>query len=211
MKGSVKDMLNKKILIAGLFAVAVFMIGAVPVSADMITATNQIPTLKALYHVNDAEANLQNKVSVLNARLNANAGACDVAVAQAEVNEAVMLLNNLNALVARDTMLIGALPVGTPCGPSCYTQALTAQAAWYDYINKAKANQAALSSTYAASIIASNQNALLHQAALAHRYSAGNNNPVSMQATANWAALNITTSAQNSDAMAMTYTPFFRY
>lgn len=202
------NMLKKKILIMGLMAAAAIILGVVPVSADMITATNQIPTLKTLYHVHEAEANLQNKVNVLNARLASGAGACDVALAQAEVNEAALVLNNLNTLVAYDTMLIGALPASTPCGPSCYTQALTAQAAWYDYVNKAKANQAALSSSYAAQIIASNQNALINQAALAHLYSAGTTNPVSRQATANWAALNGITSNRNSYAMAISYNPF---
>ena len=201
-------MSNRKIVIAGLIAVAAFMLGAAPVRADMITATNQIPVLKALYHVNDAEVNLNNKMKVLNALLASGAGARDVAMAQAEVNEACLVLNTLNTLVAHDTMLIGALPASTPCGPSCYTQALTAQAAWYDYINKAKTNQAALGSTYAAGIIASNQNALINQAALAHFYSAGTTNPVSMQATANWAMLNGITSNSNSYAMAIRSNPF---
>ena len=198
-------MLKKVLLIMGLTALVSLATGSVPVRADMITATNQIQNYKALYHVSDAEANLQNKVNTLNAYLASGAGACDVARAQAEVNEASMVLNNLNLMVAHDIMLIGALPAPDTCSPACMTQALTAQAAWTDYLNKTKANQAALSSTYASQIIASNQYALINQAALAHRYSTSVNNPVTAQATANWTLLNAVTSNQNSYAMGITY------
>lgn len=197
-------MIKKVLLILGLTAVVILATCRVSVKADMITATNQIPNYKALYHVNDAEVNLQNKVNTLNALLASGAGACDVARAQAEVNEASLLLNNLNLMVSHDIMLIGALPAPDSCSTACMTQALTAQAAWTDYLNKTKANQAALSSTYASQIIASNQYALINQAALAHRYSTSVCNPVTAQATANWAMLNKVTSDQNSYAMGIT-------
>ncbi len=184
---------------------------AIPVKADMVTATNQIPTLKALYHVNDAEANLNSKVAALNSLLAKGAAACDVAQAQAEVNEATIVLNTLNTMVANETMITAALPAPGVCSQSCAANALNAQAAWYDYINKAKATQASLSGTYADQIIAANQNALIAQAAYAHRFSTQATNPVSAQAIANWAALNGITSGQNSFATAITATPFKRY
>lgn len=204
-------MIKKSLYVLVLTVCTYIAAGVVPVKADMITATNQIPTLKALYHVNDAEANLQSKMNRLNSLLAKGADACDVITAQAEVNEATVVLNNLNALVANETMKTAALPAPGVCSLSCTSNALAAQAAWYDYINKAKATQASLSSTYADQILASNMNALIAQAAYAHRFSAGSTNPVSMQATANWAAMNAITSDQNAYAMAIMANPFKRY
>ena len=198
-------MLKRIILMLGITASISLITATVPVKADMVTATNMIPQLKAQYHVNEAEANLKNKIDTLIAYQNAHAGACDIAKAQAEVNAASLLLNNLNMMVSNDTMLIAAMPAPGDCGQLPASQALLAQATWSDYINKARTNQAALSSTYASQIIEANRNELINQAALAHRYSIAVNNPVTMQATANWAALNKITSDQNAFAMAITY------
>ncbi len=102
------------------------------------------------------------------------------------------------------SFLGGAIPAKADMVTS-NNQALIAQAALNDYFALARANQAALSSTYASQIIASNQYALINQALLAHRYSPGTCNPVSMQATANWTQLNMAIANQNAFAAAIAY------
>ena len=198
-------MLGRRILILSITAAISFMAATVPVKADMVTATNQIPGLNAQYNISAAQADLKHKVDTLIAYQNAHAPACDIARAQADVNEASLVLNNLNMTVANETMLTAIMPAPGDCGQSCLNQLLLAQASWGDYINKTKANQAALTSAYASQILAANKNELINQAAFAHRYSTAVNNPVTMRATANWAALNAITSDQNAFAMAITY------
>lgn len=177
---------------------------SVPVKADMVTASQQIPTLKVLYHVNDAESDLKSKTAKLNALINSGASACDIASAQAEVNESTLIFNTLNQMVINETMITAALPAPGACSQSVVNNALLAQAAWTDYINKAKAAQATLNYSYAGNIIASNQDALIAQASFAHLKSPGNSNPVSLRATANWAAVNQIISDKSAYALAAT-------
>ena len=208
-KGLHRFMLKRKVLILGVTAAISLISAAIPVKADMVTASNMIPQLNAQYHVNEAEANLKNKIDTLIAYQNAHAGAYDIARAQAEVNAASLVLNSLNTMVANDTMLIAAMPAPVDCGQLYQSQALLAQATWTDYINRAKADQAALNSTYAAQIIAANQNELINQAALAHRYSTAASNPVTGRAIANWTELNNIVSDRNAFAMAITANPTY--
>ncbi len=72
-----------------------------------------------------------------------------------------------------------------------YANLEAARCAWYEFINQKKAAQAALSSTYSDQIIESNQTALMNQAYLVHGLGWCYPNPVSAQATANWAYLNM--------------------
>ena len=88
-------------------------------------------------------------------------------------------------------------------------QALLAQSTWNDYVNKTIANQAALSNTNADQILAMNRYELIYQAALAHHFASASPNPVTMQATLNWAELNLETASQNPYALAVTLNPYY--
>ena len=96
-----------------------------------------------------------------------------------------------------------------PCtNEALLAQALLAQANWNDYVNRTIANQAAIGSTYADQILASNRYELIYQAALAHHFAAASPNPVTMQATLDWATLNMASADKNPYALAITYNPY---
>lgn len=196
-------MIRKSILL--FFITMLFVSGyTAPVKADMVTASQQIPVLKDMYHVNDVANELKRQNDRLNALLSSGAAACDIADGQAKVNEAALLLNTLNAMVINESMITAALPTPGACSQSVMSNALLAQAAWTDYVNRAKAAQATLNYSYADKLIASNQNALITQAAFAHLHSPANLNPVTQQAIANWTTMNGLASDRNLYALVNT-------
>ncbi len=116
------------------------LIGSHPVKADQATAANMQSVLRSMYNVDQAEAILNNKKAVLAACKAGKASAIEIAVAQSAVNDAVNLLNTLNAMIARDTTLIQAAPAGVVNPPTLAVNSLTAQGAWNDFINREKVN-----------------------------------------------------------------------
>ena len=129
-------MIKRKIVIACLSFFAFFMLGSVPARADAATAADFMPVLRAMYRVDDAQAILSCKVAALDACRRNNASACQIAMAQAAVNDATNLLNTLNTMIARDTIIITAAPAGVVNTPSFATNSLAAQGAWYDFMTK---------------------------------------------------------------------------
>ena len=115
---------------------------SMPVLADTATANNMLPVLRAMYHVDEAEAILRDNKNILNECRKNKASAYDTALAQAAVTDASNLLNTLNALIARDTLIISAAPAGVVNPPSFATNSLAAQGAWSDYFTKARAGHA---------------------------------------------------------------------
>ena len=119
-------------------------------------------------------------------------------------------------MIAAAAVMLCTVPVKADTVPVCPVptaqQILLAQAAqanWTAYVNQAKANQEALTDSYAANIIAAHQNALINQAVLVHHYSIGSPNPDAAQASAEWAALNMVTAGQNAYAAAITLNPYY--
>lgn len=127
--------MGKKILMIICLTFAVSLSSAaVPVKADTVTADNMIPVFRCMYHVDMAEAILQNSKNTLDQCIAGNAPACEIAAAQAAVINATNLLNTLNTMIARNTIMIKAAPPGVINPPSYSTNSLFAQAAWRDYM-----------------------------------------------------------------------------
>ena len=85
------------------------------------------------------------------------------------------------------------------------------QAAWNAYVQQAKATQKALTGSYSDEIITLNQTALIDQAALIHHFATAYPNPLTSQATADWAAVNMISSFNDPYARAITCNPYFYY
>ena len=132
------DMIKRKILFACLTVLSFLMLGSVSVKADAATAKNMLPILRAMYHVDEAEAVLNDKVAVLRSCKKSKASDMETAVAQAAVADATNLLNTLNGLIARDTNIITLSPAGVVNPQSFATNSLAAQGAWNDFIYKEK-------------------------------------------------------------------------
>ena len=115
-------------------------LGCLSVKADTATATNMIPTLRAMYRVNEAEVILNNKVAALKACRRNKASDYEIALAQAAVTDAKNLLNTLNGLISRDITMIKLAPAGVVNPPTFATNSLSAQGAWNDFIYKEKCN-----------------------------------------------------------------------
>ena len=99
----------------------------------------------------------------------------------------------------------GSLPVPTA------EQIALQQAAWNAYVEQAKATQKALTGSYADEIITLNQTALVDQAAIIHHFAIAYPNPLSSQATADWAAVNMISSFNDQYAKAITCNPYFYF
>lgn len=123
----------KKLLCVLFTFLAFSALGSVPVKADSATANNMLPVLRAMYHVDEAEAILNVKVAALNACRKNKVSAMETAVAQAAVNDATNLLNTLNAMIASDTIIIKAAPAGVVNPPSFAVNSLAAEGAWHDF------------------------------------------------------------------------------
>lgn len=82
---------------------------------------------------------------------------------------------------------------------------------WNAYVEQAKATQRTLSGSYADEIITLNQTALIDQAALIHHFATAYPNPLTSQATADWAAVNMISSFNDPYARAITCNPYFYY
>ena len=85
------------------------------------------------------------------------------------------------------------------------------QAAWNAYVKQAEATQAALSSSYADEILTLNRTALIDQAALIHHFAIAYPNPLTSQATADWAAVNMISSFNDQYAKVITCNPYFYF
>ena len=133
-------MTNSKLLFACLAFAGFLAFGSISVKADTTTAAYMTPVLRAMYHVDEAEAILNNKVAALEACRKNNASDFEMALAQAAVNDATNLLNTLNVLIVRDTTIISYAPAGVVNPPSFATNSLTAQGAWNDFIYREKVN-----------------------------------------------------------------------
>ena len=131
-------MMKRKIILTILTAVTFSALVSVPVKADTTTATNMLPILRAMYHVDEAEAIVNEKTAALAACRANNASAFEMATAQAAVNDATNLLNTLNTMIARDTVIIQAAPPGVVNPPSFATNSLAASGAWNDFMYKEK-------------------------------------------------------------------------
>ena len=127
-----------RLLLACLTFGAFITLGSVPVKADTVTATNMIPILRAMYHVDMAESVLNDKIAALNACRANNAPEYEKALAQAAVMDATNLVNTLNVLIVRDTALIEPAPPGVVNPATFATNSLAAQQAWNDFMNKEK-------------------------------------------------------------------------
>lgn len=129
-------MIKRTVLVACLMITAFFAASAVPVKADTTTAKNMIPVLRMMYHVDEAEVILQNKVAELSAARKSKAPDYQIAMAQVAVNDATNLVNTLNLMVSRDATLVQAAPAGVVNTPSFGVNSLMAQGAWNDFIYK---------------------------------------------------------------------------
>lgn len=132
-------MIKRKIIFACLTVLTFLTFGTVSVKADPATAANMMPVLRTMYHVEEAEAILNDKVAALGACKKNNASAFEIARAQAAVNDATNLLNTLNTMIVRDTIIIEAAPAGVVNPPSFATNSFAAVGAWNDFIYKEKA------------------------------------------------------------------------
>ena len=131
-------MIKRKLLLALMTLITFLELGSVYAKADPATAQNMIPVLWAMYHVDEAEAILNTKKEALAACRKNKAGAVETAAAQAAVNDAVNLVNTLNAMITRDTIIITAAPSGVVNPPSFATNSFAAQGAWNDYLYREK-------------------------------------------------------------------------
>ncbi len=126
-------MIKRNILISFFTVLTFLSLGSLTVKADQATAATMQPVLRAMYHVDEAEAILRDKKAALAACRKANAPALQMAAARAAVNDASNLLNALNAMIASDTIIINAAPPGVVNPPSFAVNSLTAQGAWHDF------------------------------------------------------------------------------
>ncbi|MCR5473916.1 MAG: hypothetical protein K6F28_01800 [Lachnospiraceae bacterium] len=129
-------MLKKMILVTCLMLITVLAAGSVPARADTATAKAMIPTFRAMYHVDEAEAILGQKKAVLAACKRNKASACEIGLAQLEVNYANNLLNTLNTMITRNTIMIEAAPPGVVNTPSFGANSMAANHAWITYFGQ---------------------------------------------------------------------------
>ena len=107
--------------------------GAVPVKADTATANDMRQVFRTMYHVDEAEAILKQNKETYRQYKKTHATADEIAMAQALVNNASNLVNTLNTMVERNTILVKAAPPGVINPPSYGANSLFAQKAWNDY------------------------------------------------------------------------------
>ena len=126
-------MRNIRIIACLLILTTAFASGAIPVKADTATANDMRQVFRAMYRVDEAEAILKQNKEILRQYKKTHATAYELAMAQASVNNASNLVNTLNTMVERNTILVKAAPPGVINPPSYGANSLFVQKAWSDY------------------------------------------------------------------------------
>ena len=134
----------KKMILAAATVMTVTTLSTAPVKADAVTAQNMIPVLRAMYNLDMAESIQRDKVAALNACRQRGASDLEIELAVGAVHDINNLVNTLNTMIARDTILIKAAPPGVVNTPSFGTHMLTAQGAWNDFITRERAGHVML-------------------------------------------------------------------
>ncbi|MCR5686875.1 MAG: hypothetical protein K6G58_02440 [Lachnospiraceae bacterium] len=124
----------KKMILVTLMTFTACIACTTPAKADAKTAAAFMPTMRAMYHIDEAEAVLAAKKAALSSYRKNHASAGELALAQAAVDDASNLVSTLNVLLARDSIILKAAPAGVINPPSFAVNSLEAQGAWNNYL-----------------------------------------------------------------------------